>query len=153
MDTYICLYMHVYPFFSVYLQPNFSVNLSSDSDLKWIRSNGSNGSSLFSPFGAPFVQFLLFYNPIMTGHRLLSAPACLFFACLQFHCTMSQIYSFVRVLHFLCLFFCPCLFLFLSSVFNPTSCFLRRFSKCYTDLPENPCRVSFSHNNLGNSSC
>lgn len=69
-------------------------------------------SSLFSPFGAPFVQFLLFYNPLMTGHRLLSAPSLLILCLSAVPLYYVSIYSFVRVLHFLCLFFVLAFFYF-----------------------------------------
>lgn len=162
MCIYICLHMCMFNIYicicmcickcvcilliSVHLQPNSVVNRSFDIDLKWIRT-----SSLFSASGAPFVQFLLFYNLIMTGHPLLSACSLLNLCSSAVLLCYISIYSFVHVLHFLSLLFCPCLSLFLSSVFNPISCFLQRFSKYYTDLPENPCRISFSHNILGNS--
>lgn len=127
MHGYICKY--------IFLSPVYLILLSTGV-LKWIIT-----SSVFSASGIPFVQFLLFYNPVMRGHLLLSGPSLLILCLSAVPLYYISIYTFVRVLHFLCLFFCPCLFLFLSPVFNPTSCFPQRFSRSYTDLPENPCRV------------
>lgn len=86
MHGYICKY--------IFLSPVYLILLSTGV-LKWIIT-----SSVFSASGIPFVQFLLFYNPVMRGHLLLSGPSLLILCLSAVPLYYISIYTFVRVLHF-----------------------------------------------------
>ena len=99
-------------FFLLNLQPNSAINWHFDSDLKWIRA-----PSLFSASCAPSVQFLLFYNPIMTRHPLVSVCSSLNI-CPSSCCFISQSTPLFMFWISFIFFFCSCLSPFLFSVFS-----------------------------------